>query len=139
MWRQVVDGFNSYRLRSSKKFDTTFQSVIKKHYRKDKKNRQAFKSLIQRYVEVELTANPCGNEISDAEPFPDNSYRQNCQLRKKRWRNLPVLRGKSKYGRLIFLVDTQTKIVHLLWLYTHSEFPKRPPEKALGTAIDQIE
>jgi len=138
MWRSVVDGSSNYQIKRLRKFDSTFQQVVKKHYRKDKKNLKRFIETVERHIELELAVEPCDTSVSDAEPFPKTSAVEGFELRKKRWRNLPGLQGKSKYGRLIFLVDKAAMIVYLVWFYTHAEFPSRPPDKSLKIEISQI-
>ncbi len=44
---------------------------------------------------------------------------------------MPQLRGAAEQGRLIYLLDITKQEVVLLWIYTHAEFEKRPPEQNL--------
>lgn len=132
---QQIDenGFQGYQIRRLKKFERTYELLIKSHYRRDKKSRGEFENLINSFIE-ELENSECPEELGEKEPFPNKTAQDDLDLRKKRWKKLPGLQGAARYGRLIFVVNKNLKIVYLVWIYTHAEYqePKsRPPDKEL--------
>ena len=44
-------------------------------------------------------------------------------------------KGASGQVRLIYLVSETERIIRPLWLYSHEQFTKRPPDKDLGRVI----
>ena len=51
---------------------------------------------------------------------------------------MPQLRGSAEQGRLIYLLDITKQEVVLLWIYTHAEFEKRPPDQNLKRLLLEI-
>jgi len=51
---------------------------------------------------------------------------------------MPQLRGVVGQGRLIYLLNTTGKKIIILWIYTHAEFEKRPPEKNLKRLLQEV-
>jgi hypothetical protein len=133
-----------YRLKVSEKFETSFEKLIKSHYKKDAKSRARFEGIIGSFFDEVCHDHKSG----DLEPFPDGLITEGYELRKKRW-NLPGLRGAAKKGRLIYLVkkhkdselseESQEGYIYILWIYTHEEYGKppntRPPASDLAKAI----
>lgn len=129
---------DDYFIKRLPKFERTFSDLIKKHYRRNKTDCQKFQELIDHYIENELKLNPCSDQVSDSLSFPAGTAEQGFEFRKKRWRNLPGLRGSAKFGRLIFLVYHPLKVVYLIWIYTHEEFQEpqaQPPAKELKEQV----
>lgn len=77
------NGSNNYQIRRLKKFDITYEALIKKHYRKDTKGRKEFQELVEDYLK-KLEFDPCSDCISDKEPFPSDTAEQDFEFRKKR-------------------------------------------------------
>ncbi len=57
---------------------------------------------------------------------------------RKYYFDMPSLRGASGEGRLMYLVNRSQSVIWLFWIYTHSEFEKRPPEKILKQLIQEL-
>jgi len=38
----------------------------------------------------------------------------------------------------MYLVNHTQYVIKLVWLYTHSEFPKRPPDKSLKQLLQEL-
>ena len=51
---------------------------------------------------------------------------------------MPQLRGAAGQGRLIYLLEFTKKEVIIIWIYTHAEFEKRPPDKNLKRLLLEI-
>lgn len=133
-----VDDYKIYRVKSLPKFESTYRSLIKTHYRKDKKGAKEFEKLVDNFIE-ELKINPCLDSVSDSLSFPSKTAEQGFEFRKKRWRKLPNLQGAARFGRLIYLVCHPKKIVYLIWIYTHQEFQaphSQPPDKDLQVEVN---
>lgn len=120
-----------YDLVLSDKFNSSLEQLLKAHYRRDKKAYRAFIDLLENFKK-EVVEN---FEIGAPMPFPCRDPINNCQLRKQRWQKLPGLSGGSKRGRLIYLVDTERKIITFVWIYTHEEFKTQPPDRELHKVI----
>jgi len=114
--------------------------LIKTHYRKNAKKRGEFEELLKDLFK-DLEVAPCSLEVSDPQTFPSNTAEQDFEFRKIRFR-MPGLQGAARYGRLLFVVCHSKKIVYLVWLYTHVEFPKpksQPPAKDLASEVNLIQ
>ena len=134
------DKSTEYQIKRLPKFERTLKDLIKNHYRRNKSDLQKFEALIEDCVENELRLDPCSDKTSDSLTFPAGTAEQGFEFRKKRWRNLPGLKGAAKFGRLIFLVYHPLRIVYLIWIYTHEEFQKppdtQPPAKELKEQVN---
>lgn len=106
---EEVNGSNNYQIRCLGKFESTYQALIKKHYRRDAKAKGKFEQLVEEFIK-EAENNPCSNCVSDPEPFPAGTANQGFEFRKKRWRRLPGLRGAARFGRLLFVVYHPKKL-----------------------------
>jgi len=94
--------------------------------------------LITAYINDELRIKPLDNNTSDSEAFPSKSARDGYFFRKKRWRDLPNLRGCEKWGRLIYVVVPSKCVVYLVWIYTHKQYEGRPPDSSLKQDLCEI-
>jgi len=134
-----ANGCKNYQVKNLHKFETTYKDLLKNHYRKNQQDRSLFENMFSSYLE-NLENDPCSKEVSDKESFPNGTAEQGYFLRKKRWRNLPGLRGTARFGRLIFLVCDPKKVVYLIWIYTHadhSDQKSRPSDKDLAALISE--
>lgn len=57
---------------------------------------------------------------------------------RKYYFDMPSLRGASGQGRLMYLVNRSLTLIELVWIYTHNEFEKRPPDKNLKQLIQEL-
>lgn len=46
--------------------------------------------------------------------------------------------GAAGQGRLIYLINCIEKKVGLIWIYTHADFEKRPPDKSLKSLLQDF-
>lgn len=135
-----TNGSNSYQVRRVPRFDRSYDALIKKHYRRNKKAKQEFEQIVKDFIK-EVEDISCLDRISDLEPFPSKTAEAGFEFRKKRWRRLPGLEGSARFCRLIFLVCHPKKRLYLIWIYTHAEFSEpnsRPPDKDLRDEISFI-
>lgn len=49
---------------------------------------------------------------------------------------MPGLSGAARQGRIMWLICDASKTVSLIWIYTHSEFEKRPADKDLKKVLE---
>jgi hypothetical protein len=128
-----VTNSSTYEVIRREKFEVTFERLCKSHYRKDKKSKESFVSLVNSFLES-LKTQPRPPEALQ-EPIPArNCLPEGCEFRKMKWRSLPGLRGSAKYGRLLYMIFEDQKLVYPFWIYTHAEFGKpksRPPAKEI--------
>jgi hypothetical protein len=75
--------------------------------------------------------------LGHLERFPQGCSRDGLELWKLEFK-MPQLRGAAEQGRLIYLLDFRKKEVVLVWIYTHAEFEKRPPDKNLKHLFIEI-
>ena len=127
-----MSGSAIYQIKRSTKFETSYSSLVKTHYRKNRQGIKDFEGNFKKYLKT-LREDPYRD--SDREPFPANTYHSGFELRKKRWKRLPGLDGTARLGRLIFMIHESSKTVYLLWIYTHAEFEKRPPASELSGEV----
>lgn len=123
-----------YQTRRLENFSRSYKAVIKAHYRKDPKARENFEKRLARYLAaLRLDPRP-SPPFGHTEPWPKGSHREGWELWKLEF-DMPGLRGLAKHGRLIYMVDREGSTVYLLWVYTHVEFPGRPPDKSLRQLV----
>lgn len=121
---------DSFRTRRLGNFDRTYKYLIKTHYRKNHDDRTSFEERLARYLSLLRSDPRPPRPFGHAEPWPKGSYREGWELWKLDF-DMPGLRGAAKHGRLIYMIDTEGSTVYLLWIYTHTQFPGRPPDKSL--------
>ncbi|MBD2018779.1 hypothetical protein H6F43_01095 [Leptolyngbya sp. FACHB-36] len=134
-----MSGSEVYQVVRMRKFETSYESLIKHHYKRDKKSRAIFERLLEDFL-AELCVNPRPNN-ADLQAFPANSREEGFEFWKKRWSSLPGLRGAAKFGRLLYVVCEPKRLVYLFWIYTHEEYGEprsQPPAKDLSREIDSI-
>ena len=128
-----MDGCEIYQIKPLTRFEISYKQLIKNHYRKDKRARDAFEELLDSYIS-QLQETPSSDDISENEGFPKGEYSEDFEFRKIRF-NPPGLRGQAKYGRLMYVVYKPKCLVYLVWIYTHAEFggknKTRPPSDDL--------
>lgn len=122
-------GCEAYRIEPSERFEISLEKLIRNHYRKNERARDSFLELVNDYI-GQLRENPSSNSFSDDENFPKGAYRSDFKFRKIRFR-APGLDGAAKKCRFMYVVNETKRIVHLFWIYTHTEYPKRPSEDEL--------
>lgn len=127
-----MSGSENFGIRYSTKFESTYGRILRKHYRKNAAAQQEFVELMEAMVEA-IASNPFLRG-SVKEPWPGAFSRPGCDLCKLKF-DMPNLKGASRLGRVLYLVDRQGKEVHFLWVYTHQEFVKQPPTKDLGKVV----
>jgi hypothetical protein len=124
-----------FRIKPSDKFSRAYKELLKRYY-KGEKAKQAFQDFLAQIV----------NDLCN-DPFLANSFSEGWpgSLRKpdewdfrKYYFNMPGLRGASGEGRLMYLVNRRQGVIKLAWIYTHSEFPKRPPDNTLKPLIEDL-
>ena len=128
------NGSPRYRVVPSDKF-TRALKTLKKSY-KSQRETKVFTDVIGDIVKA-LTHQP-RPDSSRLEPWPANlNSPDDCEFRKLVF-SVPGRKGASGEGRLMYLVNDQRLIIQLVWLYTHEEFKKRPPDKDLKTLMREL-
>lgn len=132
-----MNGSDEFQIRLSENFEKELKKLIRSHYRKNKAGLAKFLELIERFIQ-DLAIKPRFQPpLGHLEPFPQGSSCSGWELWKLEFK-MPQLRGAAAQGRLIYLIDTIQKEVVLIWIYTHAEFEKRPPEKNLKRLLDDL-
>lgn len=132
-----MNGSEQFHIKLSKNFDKTQQKLIRDRYRKNQAGLVKFVELIQKFIKI-LSVDPrLHPPLGHLEPWPQGSSRDGLELWKLVFK-MPQLRGAAEQGRLIYLLDITKKEVVLLWIYTHAEFEKRPPDQDLKSLLLEI-
>lgn len=132
-----MNGSEQFHIKLSNNFERTQQKVIRDRYRKNQVGFVKFVELIEK-VTKSLSVNPRPNPpLGHLEPWPQSSSRDGFELWKLEFK-MPQLRGAAEQGRLIYLLDFTKKEVVLVWIYTHAEYEKRPPDKNLKHLLLEI-
>jgi hypothetical protein len=95
-----------------------------------------FEELIAGYILLLQSDPRLPPPFGHLEPWPKGSFREGWELWKLEF-GMPSLKGESGEGRLIYLIDTEGSAVYLLWIYTHSEFKTRPPDKSIRRLAEE--
>ncbi len=132
-----MNGSEQFHIKLSKNFDKTQQKLIRDRYRKNQAGLVKFVELLQKFLRI-LSVDPRPRPpLGHLEPWPKGSSRDGWELWKLEFK-MPQLRGAAEQGRLIYLLDITKQEVVLLWIYTHAEFEKRPPEQNLKRLLLEI-
>lgn len=128
------DGGN-FEIRYSNKFEATYRSILRAHYRKNVAQGEEFEKLFDR-LEESIVTDPYFPGVV-REPWPGPFGPPGWDLCKVKFL-MPGLKGASKLGRLLYAVDGEDRQVYFLWVYTHQEFSKQPPTKDLRKAVREV-
>jgi mRNA-degrading endonuclease YafQ of YafQ-DinJ toxin-antitoxin module len=122
-----------YNIVLSGKFERAIKA-LKKSY-KSKQDGKTFAGVVANIVQG-LTIDPRPGD-SRLEPWPSNLRSDTWEFRKLVF-TLPGRKGASAQGRLMYLVSDSLKLLQLVWIYTHEEFQKRPPDKDLKGIMQEL-
>lgn len=126
-------GSPNFRVIPTPKFTRTAKD-LKKGY-KGSNEKPLFVDCIANLVEL-LTLNPRPVN-SRLEPWPGGKRAQSWEFRKLVFQ-MPNRTGASGEGRLMYLVNDSDYLIQLIWIYTHDEFKKRPPDKSLKQILREL-
>jgi hypothetical protein len=126
----------SFQTRRLENFDRTYKALVKSHYRKNRQARADFEKRVAGIISLLRSDPRPPPPFGGLERWPKGSYQEGWELRKLHF-GMPGLRGASGEGRLIYMVDTDGATVYLVWIYTHDEFPTRPPDKPLRQLAEE--
>lgn len=124
-----------FRINPSDKFKRSYKELLKRHY-KGEKAKKVFQDCIAQIIK-NLSSNPLMPN-SFAEGWPGSLSKPEEWEFRKYYFDMPNLRGAAGEGRLMYLVDRTQSVIELAWIYTHSEFPKRPPDKNLKQLLAEL-
>lgn len=132
-----MNGSEQFQIKLSNNFEKTQQKLIRDRYRKNQTGLLKFIELIEKFIKF-LSVDPRPRPpLGHLEPWPQGSSRDGLELWKLEFK-MPLLRGAAEQGRLIYLLDIIKQEVILVWIYTHAEFEKRPPDKNLKRLLIEI-
>lgn len=122
-----MTGSNPFSIEASEKFKRSLKKLAKVHG-------DSFVELVTQIVE-NLKQDPYLRN-SRQEPLPKKSnLPQGWTFHKLEFR---FAKGASGQIRLMYVVNTNTSFITLVWIYTHEQFEKRPDDKDLRSVIQQI-
>ena len=132
-----MDESEKYLIKLSKNFEKTQKKLISDRYRKNRKAVIEFTELITKLIHI-LEVDPyLRPPVGHLEPWPKNINFKDWQLWKLEFK-MPQLRGAAEKGRIIYLLNAALKEVVLIWIYTHAEFKKRPPDKDIKKRLLEV-
>jgi mRNA-degrading endonuclease RelE of RelBE toxin-antitoxin system len=137
----------NYRVTLSKKFEASYKQVIKRYYRKNQQGLAECDKVVADLVRV-LEVNPrnkppiakqVNNHIDRClpEPWPSKLAKDGWEFWKAYF-GFPALSGAANKGRVIYAIDEEAKVVHVIWIYNHQQFAKRPDDRDLQKALKEI-
>ena len=125
-------GLPRYSINQNEHFERTFKKLAKTY--KSKREKLSLVSNVETYLK-KLQDDPYPKESSQ-EPLPSKmQLLGNCFVCKLRWK---YKSGASGQLRLIYVVNENTKSVTPLWIYSHQQYAKRPPDKELKTLLSEF-
>ena len=139
-----MDDIQPYQIVEYANFNNDRKRLLKTHYRRNKKQACVFDCLVESYLDQIKNA-PFSNSLlylnSKAsvadEPYPQDALLEGFVFRKVRF-IMPGLFKLARYGRLIYIVYNAQFLIFPICIYTHSEYPKRPPDKELKRELTLI-
>jgi|JI8StandDraft_2_1071088.scaffolds.fasta_scaffold05798_4 hypothetical protein len=108
---------------------------LKKSY-KGQNERSAFEAQVLGLLQG-LTIEPRPAE-SRWEPWPGQTLAGDLEFRKLVF-VLHNRQGAKGQGRLMYLVDDPRRLICLVYLYTHADFVKRPPDRQIRDRLDDLD
>lgn len=132
----------SFEIEAIDSFTADLRKAQKSIYKKDSRGREEFAALIERALEAvrnDPYATRYPNQVSgNTERFPPGYARDDCLLRKLRFA-LPRTRGATAFGRIIFRVHTEDRVICLLAFYTHQAHAGNFPQAGLAKRLSEAE
>ena len=133
-----------YRVNLLPHYERTYEKLVKAHYRRNLKGKKQFDELLETIYTVLAYAPrenpPRAREVTtdiqklEPEPWPANAQRGDWEFWKFYFR-APELEGLARFGRVMYLISEDHKVVQLFWIYTHAEYPKRPSDVEISRII----
>lgn len=132
-----MSGPQKYRLLQTKTLEKELKKFRRAHYRK---NRGAGDECVELIVDlIEAACMSPDSNGGHPEPLPGGvDLPPGVQFWKVEFR-VPGQRGARGQGRLMYLTDNRTGTLKLVKIYTHHEYPKRPPAGALERLVKAAE
>jgi hypothetical protein len=123
-----------YRLDLTPNFTTWVARLKKTHYKKRLGEQEKFDAVLASFYE-QFEKAPHQVPSAWKEGWPNKSHDPRFTFYKVDFK-MPGLSGGSGQGRIMWLVCDETTTVHVIWVYTHDEFVKRPDDKDLRKVLE---
>jgi hypothetical protein len=118
--------FTDFFLRSRSKY-------TKAHFKKNPQAHERFELLLETIL-IRLTSEPTLQGFAFTEPLPKNFVLESGRFMKLYF-DCRDLQNAAKAVRIMYIWDIDHNEVVLLWLYSHAEYPKRPPDRDIISLI----
>lgn len=128
-----VAGSQPSQLRRTENLERSLKDLIKEHYRRNPQAEAKFLTLLEKKLAQLALEGRLGPQCW-LEKWPHDAHVEGWELW-KHYFGMPGLSGSAGEGRLIYLLSKERREIVLLWIYTHRQFPGRPPDASLATAI----
>jgi len=133
-----VNDSGKFRIKLLTNFEKTQQKLLRDRYRKNPQGKAAFVALIEKFIKI-LSVEPRPRPpLGHLEQWPKGTSRDGWELWKLEFKMPQISSGEAGQGRLIYLINCIEKKVGFIWIYTHAEFEKRPPDKNLKLLLLEI-
>ncbi len=129
-----MTGSDVYQTKPLSNFETSYRKLVKKHYRKNHQAREEFIDLVGGFLRLMRSSPRLPHAVGHLEPWPPGTAEKGFELWKMHF-DMPGIKGAAGEGRLVYLIAEEERIVYPIWIYTHDEFDKRPPEREMGRLL----
>lgn len=123
-----------FKILGTLKFEKTYEKLKNKECKDNKDELE--KLMLSTINDLGVNARQ-KTKNRELERWPSKTAKPGYEFWKQRLK-LPGQSGSAELGRLMYLVDTKQRKLHLLWIYTHAEFEKRPKDEDLKQVINDI-
>lgn len=127
--------------RDDEDFTAELAAFEKEYYRRKKEPLENFRALLEDIFDS-LEANPRNKNPplrrvrAHFEPWPKGLQQEHLEFWKLTF-PMPGHAGDSGQGRLMYLVNLRSNLVLPVWIYTHKNYTKRPPEDEIRGRLDR--
>ncbi len=122
-----MDGLPPFSIESTDSFQRSFKK-LEKVYRS--KFIEMVADILERMIEDPYPLSSCQEPLPSRIKLPDGWTFHKLEFR--------ISKGASGQLRLMYVVNSVTCVIRLLWIYSHEQFSKRPPDKDLKDVIQEI-
>lgn len=122
-----MTGSPPFLIEESENFKRSFKKLAKAH---GSNFIELVAEVLEDLIEDQYPTNSRNEPLPGRIQFPEGWTFHKLELR--------VSKGASGQIRLMYLVNTTSCIIKLVWIYSHEQFAKRPAEKDLKSVIREI-
>lgn len=124
----------TFQIRFSTNYEETLKNLVRSRYKGNKQGALEFFQVLETIVaSLENIPRP-KPPLGHLEAWTHKTHEPGWEFWKIDF-TMPQLKGSAKKGRLMYLINVDKKEIVLVWIYTHAEFEKRPPDGVLRSVL----